>query len=352
MQVEISEAPVPSDAAESFSCGQNLLSRRIVQEAIEYFESAQRLGYDATECAAARWQCWMQLGLFEQAWQESDFIASMGAEDPNRFWDGRSWNGQRVMLRCLHGLGDTLQFIRYAPLLKQTCHSLTVQTHPQLVSLIGNIPAIDRACTWTRDHIENNSWDTQMEITELPRAFRTTLATIPATTPYLHVPRERVEWAKSFFGTNAKKRVGLAWECGPWDPSRSVSLSQLAPLLSCSNCCFYSLQKGANVNDARVPVKIDDLESNSTDILDTAALVCNLDLVVAVDSMTAHLAGALGRPVWILLPAQADWRWMVERSDTPWYPSARLFRQRRPEDWEGVIEEVRRQLDETTCESA
>jgi len=344
MRVEVSEASGRAGAGVSFWRGQELLSRRIVREDIESFDSAQRLGYDATECAAARWECWMQLGHFEQAWQESDFITSTGAEDSNRFWDGRSWDGQRVMLRCLHGLGDTIQFIRYAPLLKKTCRSLTVQTHPQLLRLIENAPAIDQACTWGPDHLENDSsWDMQMEITELPRAFRTTLATIPATTPYLHVPRERRDWAASFCERSPKMRVGLAWECGPWDLARSISLTQLAPLLSYANCSFYSLQKGANVNDARTPVKIDDLESNSTDILDTAAFVCNLDLVVAVDTMTAHLAGAVGCPVWILLPARADWRWMVERSDTPWYPKARLFRQQRSGDWSGVIEEIRAQ---------
>jgi hypothetical protein len=348
MQVEIPEAPAPSDAVASFSRGQKLLSRRIVPSAIECFDAARHLGYDATECAAARWHCWMLLGSFEQAWQESDFIASTGAEDPNRFWDGRSWNKQRVMLRCLHGLGDTLQFIRYAPLLKQTCHSLTVQTHPQLVRLIGNMPVIDKACTWNAEYVENGSdWDMQMEVAELPRAFRTTLTSIPAAVPYIAVPGERVNWAAKFFDASTKMRVGLAWKSGPWDPSRSVNLTQLTPLLSSPNCCFYNLQKGANVNDSRIPVKINDLETNSTDILDTAAFVCNLDLVVAVDSMTAHLAGAIGCPVWILLPARADWRWMLERSDTPWYPSARLFRQHRPGDWDGVIEEMRSQLDKT-----
>jgi hypothetical protein len=346
MPVEISQALVASEAVRCFSRGHELLSRRIVRKAIEYFDSAQRRGYDAIECAAARWQCWMQLGHFERAWQESDFITSTGAEDTNRFWDGRPWEGQRVMLRCLHGLGDTLQFIRYAPLLKKTCRSLTVQTHPQLMRLIGSVPTIDRVCTWGSAHVENRStWDMQMEITELPRAFRTTLATIPATTPYVHVPKERIDWAERFFEKSPKIRVGLCWECGPWDPARSISLTQLAPLLSCANCSFYSLQKDADVRDGGMPVRIVDLESNSIDILDTAAFVCNLDLIVAVDTMTAHLAGALGRLVWILLPARADWRWMLERSDTPWYPNARLFRQRKPGDWSGVIEEVRTQLD-------
>ena len=164
-----------------FSLGQRLLSCRNVQDAIHAFDSAQRCGYSATECAAARWHCWMLLGRLERAWQESDFITSIGAPDPNRFWDGRSWHGQRVMLRCLHGLGDTIQFIRYAPLLRQTCRSLTVQTHPQLVTLLKGVSGVDHVCTWGNGYVENASdWDMQMEVTELPRAFRTTSATIPA----------------------------------------------------------------------------------------------------------------------------------------------------------------------------
>jgi hypothetical protein len=137
-------------------------------------------------------------------------------------------------------------------------------------------------------------------------------------------------------------RVGLAWEAGPWDTARSVSLTELAPLFSCNRCCFYSLQKGGDLGSARGSIL--DLEKNSTDIRDTAALILNLDLVVTVDTMTAHLAGALGRPVWLLLPACADWRWMLDRTRTPWYPSVRLFRQHTPGNWRRVIEEIRAAL--------
>jgi hypothetical protein len=139
-------------------------------------------------------------------------------------------------------------------------------------------------------------------------------------------------------------RVGIAWETGPWNPARSISLDELAPLLSCGGCCFYGLQKGAALADVRGSVPVFDPEALSADVRDTASLILNLDLIVTVDTMTAHLAGALGRPVWILLPVNADWRWMLERSDTPWYPSARLFRQRVPGDWSGIIETLRTAL--------
>jgi hypothetical protein len=256
MQTETTEiAPIRCDSAEasaSFSEGQYLLSRRNIRLAIERFSSAQRLGYAAEECAAARWHCWMLLGNFERAWQESDFISAAGVSDPNRFWDGRPWSGRRVMLRCLHGLGDTIQFIRYAPLLKQSCGSLTVQTHPQLVTLLEGVPGIDRVCTWGSGYRESASdWDMQMEVTELPRAFRTTVATIPAAAPYIFVRKERIEWGANCVPPTGKMRVGIAWETGPWNPARSISLDELAPLLSCGGCCFYGLQKGAALADVR-----------------------------------------------------------------------------------------------------
>lgn len=311
---------------------------------MESFDSAQRLGYAAEECAAARWHCWMLLGNFERAWQESDFI-SVAGKDSNRFWDGRSWSGRHVMLHCLHGLGDTIQFIRYAPMLKQSCRSLTVQTHPQLVTLLESVPGIDRVCTWGPDCAESASnWDMQMEVTELPRAFRTTVATIPAAAPYIPIPKERIEWGTNCIPFTRKMRVGIAWEAGPWNPARSIRLDELAPLLSCESCCFCGLQKGASLGDLGGPAPVFNPEAQSADVRDTAALILNLDLIVTVDTMTAHLAGALGRRVWILLPATADWRWMLERSDTPWYPSARLFRQRVPRDWRGVIETLRTAL--------
>jgi hypothetical protein len=346
MQTEVSEiAPSRCDSAAVsalFRQGQDFLLRRNVRAAIGCFDSAQHLGYAAEECAAGRWDCWMLLGDFERAWRESDFISSAALGDPNCYWDGRPWNGRRVMLRCLHGLGDTIQFIRYAPLLKRTCRSLTVQTHPQLVTLLEGIPAIDRVCTWGPDYVENTSdWDMQMEVTELPRAFRTTFATIPAATPYIHPPKERIVWGASCIDSSENLRVGLAWEAGPWNPARCIHLDELGPFLSCQGCRFYSLQKGATLADVHGTAPMYDPEAQSADIRDTAGLILNLDLIVTVDTMTAHLAGALGRRVWILLPASADWRWMLERSDTPWYPSARLFRQHVPGDWRGVIEEVR-----------
>jgi hypothetical protein len=241
MQAEIASfagIQIPASACELFDKGAELLRDRNVPAALRCFYSAQQLGYDAKECAGARWNCWMLLGEFEKAWQESDLISSIGGRDAKQFWDGQPWDGKRVMLRCLHGLGDTIQFIRYAPLLKEHCRSLFVQTHPQLVNLVKGVPGVDRVFTWGIDYREDfSSWDMQMEITELPRAFRSDPANIPLT-PYVQVPAERVRWASRWFDGANLPRIGVAWEAGPWDPARSISLSELSPLFALDLCRF------------------------------------------------------------------------------------------------------------------
>jgi hypothetical protein len=326
---------MPTERA--FSQGQELLGKRQVLEALPYFDEAQRLGYATRECAAARWQCWMLLGEFEKAWKESDFIITCGSADPNRLWDGQSWSGRRVLLRCLHGLGDTIQFIRYAPLLRQSCAQLTVQVHPELVSLLEGVSGIDRVCTWGGD---TSDWDLEMEVTELPRAFRTIQSTIPSTVPYIQVSAELIRRAETWIEQSRELRVGVVWEASSWDTSRFIPAVELTPILSCKHCQFYSLQKNVDCVSTASLGAIVDLWPRLSDVRDTAALIRNLDLIVTVDSMVAHLAGALGRPVWIMLPAKADWRWMLARNDTPWYPTARLFRQGAPGDWSKVIADV------------
>jgi hypothetical protein len=330
-----------------FDRGTALLHSRNVRPALQCFYSAQQLGYEAKKCAAARWECWMLLGEFERAWRESDLISAIGGGDPNQFWDGQAWDGKRVMLRCLHGLGDTIQFIRYAPLLKETCCSLVVQTHPQLVNFIKGVPGVNHVFTWgTGCPKDCSEWDMQMEVTELPRAFRTSVPSIPALTPYIQVPEERVQWGSSWFEKQEKLRIGVAWEAGPWDCSRSISLAEFSPLFDFKSCRFYGLQKGADPADLSKCGGVHNIECHATDIRDTAALILNLDLVITVDTVTAHLAGALGRAVWILLPAHADWRWMLDRYDTPWYPTGRLFRQKSLGNWCPTIEDVRTALAE------
>jgi hypothetical protein len=230
-------------------------------------------------------------------------------------------------------------------LIRESAESLVVQVHPQLVTLIGGISGVDRAITWgAAAEREPYDWEVQMEVTELPRAFRSTVHSLPSAVPYIPVPDERVAWASRLVGRADGLRIGIAWQSGAYNPARSMPLECLEPIFSCGRHQFYNLQKGADIRELRDPPPLLDVQVYTKDVQDTAALMLNLDLIVTVDTMTAHLAGALGKQVWILLPFDADWRWMLERSDTPWYPTARLFRQSRPGDWRDVVETIAERL--------
>ena len=303
-------------------------AERRVRQALELFDRAQAAGHGADDCAAGRWTCWMLLGRMEHAWRESDAIALRAAPDPHRFWDGEPLDGRRVMLRCLHGLGDTIQFIRYARELRTRVAHLIVEAQPKLMELLRGVDGIDQLITWGD---AEPPWHKQIEVTELPRYFRTSLETIPAHVPYLRVPAAARERARLRMPSSGPRlRVGLNWAAGEWNAARSLSRDQLAPLAS-AGVWFYDLQFQPEAGITPT-------------ILDTAADILQLDLVVTVDTMVAHLAGALARPVWTLLPFEADWRWMLNRDDTPWYPTMRLFRQPRPGDWTSVIAAVAQSL--------
>ncbi|MDQ6664419.1 MAG: ADP-heptose--LPS heptosyltransferase, partial [Acidobacteriota bacterium] len=172
--------------------------------------------------------------------------------------------------------------------------------------------------------------DVSIESMELPHAFRTTPGTIPSIVPYLHVETPRR--AASEF------RVGLVWTAGAWRPERSVPVGEIATLAAIPDVSFCSLQRGPAMRQSRFP------DAGSDDILEAAQAIADLDLVISVDTMIPHLAGALGKPVWILLHYHSDWRWMLDRSDSPWYPTMRIFRQPAPGDWGSVIEQVKREL--------
>lgn len=272
----------------------------------------------------------MFLGQFDRAWAESAAIERRGAPDPHRFWDGKPLEGKRVMLRCLHGLGDTIQFIRYAPMIRESASHLIVEAHPELRRLLGHAPGMDEVVTWGVEGPETPpKWDTQIEVTELPRIFGANLETIPRNVPYLTLERREGS-------VGVRKRVGVVWSSSQWNLARCVPNQTVREALQDLPWDVYSLQHGPERN------AFPTLRSSEGDVLDTAEDMLGLDLILSVDTMAAHLAGALALPVWVMLPFQADWRWMLGRSDTPWYPTMRLFRQPAPGDWASVLSDVQR----------
>ena len=317
-----------------------------IEVAVQLYETAERAGYDADACSGGRWICHMLLGDFERAWVESDAISLRGNPDRHRFWDGKSFHGRNVLIRCLHGLGDTIQFIRYAPLIRKYARTVTIEAQPALKRLLRQSEVADVVITWGEPE---PPWDQQMEIIELPRIFRTRLETIPNHIPYLRVP-----YAPATAASEGAEylRIGVVWASSGYNPERSVPLKEMARLLDIPGLSFFSLQAGEERDQLKLLApNVRDLQTDPPCVLATAEKLNTLDLVITVDTMMAHLAGAMGRPVWTLLPFQCDWRWMVAREDSPWYPGMRLFRQPQPGDWRSVMERVETALRELVLSS-
>jgi hypothetical protein len=237
-----------------------------------------------------------------------------------------------VLIRCYHGLGDTVQFIRYAPLVRNIASHVTVWAQPQLVPLLRHTGGIDQLLP-LHDGAPEVEYDVDVEVMELPFLFRTTLPTIPASVPYLHVRGSRPEDRHIL-------RAGIVWRGGSWDPRRAVPFPLLGRLFDLPGIRWQGLQYDATADERHDNLVV----LAGATVLETARAMLGLDLVVSIDSLPAHLAGALAVPVWTLLPHDADWRWMEGRTDSPWYPTMRLFRQRRDSDWESVIADVRHGL--------
>lgn len=325
----------------------SLLCQRRVREALRAYDQAQGQRCPPNECAAGRWYCWMLLGDFESAWRESDFIEASGAPDPNRFWDGLPFDGKRVLLRALHGYGDAVQFIRYAPLIRRRAARLIVQTHREMLPLIERVEGVDETMTWPDLPGDRRRWDQEIEIMELPRAFRTTIQSIPVRIPYISIEPGLIKQSQRRLPKTAKTKIGLLWASSQYDVSRSMTLSTLAPLLNQRQFAFYSFQRGPEreeLNNYSEKFVIHDTALSSSSMLDTAADLCNMDLIISVDTFAAHLAGALGRPVWLMVPWAADWRWMLNTDTSPWYPSMRLFRQSAPGEWAPVVSAIAEKL--------
>jgi tetratricopeptide (TPR) repeat protein len=292
-------------------------------------------------------------GDFAEGWEEYEWrlrsSERKGPRFPERPWQGEGLAGKHIYVQAEQGFGDSIQFARYLPLLAARAGGVTVRVHQQLVRLFRvSLPDI----TVLGDRGEPSPYHCDAPLLSLPRLFKTRYETIPATAPYLRAPIELVQpWTERLSKMQGCK-VGLVWAGNPEhvnDHRRSLDLDQLRPVFDVGGTSFASLQHGARRADLeklkRNKPPIVDLASDFADFADTAAALEALDLVITVDTSVAHLAGALGKPVWVLLPWVTDWRWMRERLDNPWYPSMRLFRQRRGEEWISTIARMAAELE-------
>ncbi len=282
----------------------------------------------------------MRRGAWEDAWRVSDEVLRARGGTPcwhlprheQWVWDGSPLADRRVLVRCYHGLGDTLQFIRFVPRLRAA--EVIVWAQPTLLRLLESAPGIDRLLS-LHDGAPDADYDVDVEVMELAHAVRATSRDVGAGVPYLHVPPAPLPRA-------GRLAVGVVWECGDWDrEKRSIPFAQLAPLADVAGVALHVLQRGPGLAARDAGFGVD---AGSDDVYEAARMMRALDLVVTIDSMPAHLAGALGVPVWTLLPHDADWRWMEGREDSPWYPTMRLFRQPAPGAWAPVVARVAEEL--------
>lgn len=320
-------------------------------EALACFERAIAIRPGHAHAHWNRAQVLLLSGDLARGWEEHEWrLASnpglaRGFTQP--FWRGDvPVAGKTLLLHAEQGLGDTIQFCRYVPKVAALGARVILEVQRPLVELMRTLAGAAQVIARGEPLPD---FDLHCPLLSLPLAFRTDLASIPSAAPYLNAPASTTDW-DARLGSKGP-RVGLVWSGNPGhkrDSARSIPFYALMPLLDCA-ATFVSLQKEVRASDAAVLAqsgKVIDVADRLTTFADTAALVARLDLVIAVDTSVAHLAGALGRPLWLLLPEVPDWRWLTERDDSPWYPTARLFRQSGPRAWGPVIARVRAALQE------
>jgi hypothetical protein len=261
-------------------------------------------------------------------------------------WSGEDITGKRLLLHAEQGFGDTIQFVRYAALAALRGADVILEVQPPLAPLLGGLSGVEVIAAG-RDPLP--LFDLHCPLLSLPRLFATTEAMIPGGVPYIAAPADRIAaWAPRLPVEGF--RVGLAWSGHPdnaRDHERSIPFARLASLTGIPGTRFVSLQKDIRASDAddfRRCGEVIDVGGALRDFADTAAVIAQLDLVITVDTAVAHLAGAMGKPVWVLLPRIPDFRWLLDRATSPWYPSARLFRKGQRDSWDAVIAGVATEL--------
>jgi len=321
------------------------------REALGYFDRAIAIDPGYAEAHLNNAINKLRLGDLQGGWIDYEWRWKCPSQNlRDRWFDKPLWLGAEpiagkvVLLHNDQGLGDALQFCRYVPLLRARGAEIILEVENPLKELFSNLPGISR-CLTKGDPLP--SFDFHCPLTSLPLAFSTTLDTIPSEVPYL--PRVN-EVAGPRLGPSKRPRIGLVWSGNPNhlnDHNRSLPFRELLPLLDGVEAEFVSLQKNARPEDEallRQRGDVLDLGPALRDFADTAAVVEQLDLVISVDTSVVHLTGGLGRPLWILLPHIPDWRWLLDRDDSPWYPTAQLFRQTATRDWAEVVARVRAAL--------
>ena len=328
------------------------LAANELSTSIALFDRAEPLIGDRDRCAGGRWLAHILQGDFELAWREHDAIQERKKLDPKCFVRDERLQRKRLIVRSLHGYGDAVQMLRFVPQLRQQVAELTIEVPPRLLEVAACFNGVDRIITpndmATHDH---RAWDVELEMLELPYALRVTTANLQPAQGYLQLPLKVRARVCDTIGARRLPRVGLVWSAGDWDSSRSIQFETMLPLLHVKGVEFWSLQ-GEPEHSAWLAqhrgAYCRDVYESGDGIAALAATIEQMDLVISVDTLAAHLAGALGVRCWLLLQSIADWRWMTTGSRSPWYPSLRLWRQQARDDWAQLIHDVCQALEAWT----
>jgi Tfp pilus assembly protein PilF/ADP-heptose:LPS heptosyltransferase len=344
----------PNDANTWNNIGTCLLDTGRIRESMRYFREAIKINHHFPQAHFNLSVALLLLGDFENGWPE--YMWRWGLEEfrvpdfKQPIWDKQDLTGKTLYLHAEQGFGDIFQFIRYAPLIAERGARVILAAPKTILPIMKTIQGLAKVVT---DGDILPPFDIHCPLLCVPMAYGTNPDNIPAKVPYINAdPLLVKKWAKKMEGDAAGLRVGLVWAGSTShkkDHLRSCRLETYAPLVNIDGVTFYSLQKGAGSEQAKNPpngMKLIDYMGEVIDFSDTAALIENLDLVISVDTSVAHLAGAMGKTVWTLIQYSPDWRWMLEREDSPWYPTMRLFRQPAFGDWDSVIEKVAHELRE------
>jgi FkbM family methyltransferase len=335
--------PSNADAHNTYGC--ILVDMGRFEAAIVAFEAAIQHRPNFADAHLNLGLILLQLGHFQRGFAEYHWRWSTQQCPDLRYtsalWKGADLHSKTILLTAEQGFGDTIQFARYAPLVAQRGGRVVIACQKSLLRLLATVPGVSQCVDRDKDDVETH---THTPLLELPWIFGTTLDTIPAQVPYISPPPNSS--LKLKVPPQTRLKVGFVWAANPSNstsPKRSCPLTHFLSLLDVPGIALYSLQKDAPAADRALlnsEDRIQNLDEQLSDFADTAAAIAQLDLVITVDTAVAHLSGALGKPTWTLLPAIPDWRWLLNREDSPWYPTMRLFRQSQPSDWAELFTRV------------
>jgi len=344
----------PNHAEAFFNRGTTLKDLKRIDEAIAEFDQAVSIMPDYADALWNRAMCKLLVGRCREGWADYAWRWQTAHMMPHhrtfrqRQWSGRTdISGKTILLYAEQGFGDTIMAARYVPHVVARGARVILDVQPALVPLLAELRGVEAIVS---NGQAPPAFEFHCPMMSLPAAFETTLDTIPSDVPYLSVPQVHTEKWSQLLPRSPRRRIGISWAGNPafvYDAERSLGLTRMLPLLSRTDVQFVSIQKALREEDAdilRAHPQIKLVGHAIDSFADTAALIASLDLVISSDTSVVHLAGALGKPVWILLQFVPDWRWLLDRTDCPWYPTARLFRQAERNNWETVISDVERAL--------